>query len=104
MLVFYVFGAPFLAFAILYKNRNKLDKPEVLQYILLLYQGLKHDKYYWELVNTARKCVLLSLHVFIPDTLKIMKALFGVITLFVCSLIQMRLKPFKIGIITSLGK
>jgi hypothetical protein len=33
-----------------------------------------------------------------------MKALFGVLTLFVISLVQARLKPFKISIITSLGE
>lgn len=104
MLVFYVIGCPVAAFIILYNNRNRLDKPEVLKYIILLYQGLKHEKYYWELVNTSRKVLLLSFHVFVPDDLKIMKALFGVLTMFVISLIQARLQPFKIGVISKLGK
>ena len=55
MLIFYVFGCPMIALAILFKNRNRLDQPEVLKYIILLYQGLKHERYYWELVNTLRK-------------------------------------------------
>jgi hypothetical protein len=99
-----VIGSPVVAFIILYTNRNRLDKPEVLKYIILLYQGLKHDKYYWELVNTLRKVLLLSYHVFIPDDLKIMKALFGVLTMFLISLIQARLRPFKINVISKLGK
>lgn len=104
MLIIYVIGCPLAAFVVLFVNRNRLDKPEALRYILLLYQGLKHSCYYWELVNTTRKCLLLSLHVFIPDSLRVMKALFGVLTLFVLSLIQARLKPFKISVINTLGK
>lgn len=77
MLVFYVIGAPIAAFIILFVNRTKLHKPEVLHYILLLYQGVKHDRYYWEMVNTFRKSSLLFLHVFVTNEFKIMKALFG---------------------------
>ena len=55
MIILYVIGCPALAFTILYKKKDELDNPEVLKYLLLLYQGLKHDKYYWELVNTFRK-------------------------------------------------
>jgi hypothetical protein len=55
MIIFYVFGCPIVAFVILYKNRNRLDDPKVLRYIILLYQGLRHEVYYWELVNTLRK-------------------------------------------------
>jgi hypothetical protein len=94
-----VIGSPVAAFLILYINRNRLDKPEVLKYIILFYQGLKHDNYYWELVNTLRKVLLLSYHVFVPDDLKIMKALFGVLTMFLIYLVQARLQPFKINVI-----
>jgi hypothetical protein len=104
MLILYVIAIPLLAFFILYKNRYSLSKPHVLRYFLLLYQGLKHERYYWELCNTIRKVVLLSLHVFIPDELKMLKALFGIFTLFFFSTLQSRLKPFKIDIISTLGK
>jgi hypothetical protein len=104
MVIIYVVGFPAVAFIILYKSRNHLQNESVVRYIILLYQGLKDEVYYWELVNTFRKVVLLSLHVFIPDTLRIMKALFGVLTMFIISLIQARLRPFKIDIITTLGK
>lgn len=103
MLVVYVFGAPALAFVVLFKNRKKLNNPEVVRYIIILYQGLKHEVYFWEIVNTLRKILLLSYHVFIPDSLKIMKALFGVVTIFLISMLQARIKPFKIGVLTTLG-
>ena len=104
MLVIYVIGIPALAFMILFVNRKNLSKNHVLRYFLLLYQGLKHDWYYWELCNTARKCILLSLHVLIPDDNKIIKGLLGVLTLFFFSTLQLRLQPFKIPVITQVGK
>ena len=103
MLLVYVIGAPLTAFLILFKNRKNLDHPEVVKYILLLYQGLRHEVYYWELINTIRKLTLLWLYVFIPDSYNIVKALIGVFILFVWSMAQFRLKPFKIGIISTLG-
>ena len=103
MLIVYVIGAPLLAFFVLFKNRKNLDKPEIIKYILLLYQGLRHERYYWELVNTFRKCTLLGLQVFIPDNYKIVKALIGVLILFLWALMQARLKPFKIYLISQLG-
>ena len=104
MLAFYVIGIPLVAFAILFRNRRRLFEPAVLRYFLLLYQGLKHERYYWELCNTIRKASLLALHVFVPDKYKMVKALFGVNILFLFSTLQHRLKPFKIGVISILGK
>ena len=104
MIIFYVIGCPTVAFIILYKNRSRLDDPKVLRYIILLYQGLRHEVYYWELVNTLRKCFLLSLHVFIPDEFKIMKALVGVFIMFMIALLQARIRPFKISVVSRLGK
>ena len=103
MLLVYVIGAPLAAFLILFKKRKNLDHPDVVKYILLLYQGLRHEVYYWELINTGRILVLLGLYVFIPDSYNIVKALIGVFILFVWSMAQYRLKPFKIGIISTLG-
>jgi hypothetical protein len=102
MLIFYVIGFPLISSILLIKNRNKLDEPKVIQYILLLYQGLKHDKFYWEFVNTIRKLVLLILHVFISDELKALKVLFGSVVLFSFSILQGRLRPYKIDVVTNL--
>jgi hypothetical protein len=102
MIILYVAGFPIVCFVILFKNRKKLAEPQVVKYFLLLYQGVKHERYYWEFVNTFRKTILLTLHVFITDDLKIMKALFGSFILFSCSILQIRLKPYKIGVITDL--
>jgi hypothetical protein len=102
MIILYVAGFPIVCFVILFKNRKKLAEPQVVKYFLLLYQGVKHERYYWEFVNTFRKTSLLTLHVFITDDLKIMKALLGSLVLFTISILQIRLKPYKIGVITDL--
>ena len=102
MLVFYSIGFPLLVAIILWRIKNKLSDPSVLQYFILLYQGVRHERYYWELVNMFRKFVLLSLHVFIPDERKILKSLFGSVILFITSVMQARLKPFKINAVSQL--
>lgn len=103
MLIVYVIGCPVVAFIILYKFRTKLNDPKVLMYIILLYQGLRHQVYYWEMINSLRKFALLCFHVFIPDKLRIMKAMCGVLILFIISMLQSRMKPYKIKLISSLG-
>ena len=103
MLIIYVFGSPLVMFSLVFKNRKKLGHPEVIQYILLLYQGLNHSKFYWEFVNTLRKFILLWIHVFITDRFKIVKALLGAVTMFVCSIMQARLRPYKIEVVSDLG-
>jgi hypothetical protein len=102
MLIIYVAGFPISIIVILFKYKNKLADPKVLTYFLLLYQGLKHERFYWEIVNTFRKTSLLTMHVFITDDFKIIKALLGSFVLFTCSIIQIRLKPYKIDVVTVL--
>ena len=103
MLIIYVIGSPLVMFLLVFKNRKKLGHPEVIQYILLLYQGLNHSKFYWEFVNTLRKFILLWIHVFITDRFKIVKALLGAVTMFVWSILQARLRPYKIEVVSDLG-
>ena len=52
-------GAPVLALVILFKYKNSLNTWNVQKYLLVLYQGLKSERFYWELINTTRKTLLL---------------------------------------------
>jgi len=65
MLIIWSFGIPFSAFVLLYKNRNKLEEPEIQKYYLMIYQGLKINRFYWEFVNTTRKIMILAINVFL---------------------------------------
>jgi len=69
------------------KNDNKIK-----QYFLILYQGLKKDKFYWEFVNVLRKLLILAALLF-PNSLKIM---FGATVLIGTGRFQYNLKPYKI--------
>jgi hypothetical protein len=87
----WVVGAPLTAFVLLYKNIKKGDSNKVNQYLLILYQGLKHDKFYWEFVNTIRKTIFLALLI-LRDTPKIF---FGIVFLVLTARLQSWLTPFK---------
>ena len=52
-------GIPVTALMIMLKYRNKLDTWDVKKYLVMLYQGLRLERYYWELINTIRKVLLL---------------------------------------------
>lgn len=77
------------------KNRKKLDTWEVQRYFLMLYQGLKLKCFYWELINSVRKVLLLSISAFLATYSINYRALFGSIILIVILRIQLKLKPYK---------
>jgi len=56
---------PIVALIILIKYRNNLEDSRVKNYLLILYQGLKPKTFYWELVNTLRKFLVLSFNAFL---------------------------------------
>lgn len=95
MLVVWVIGMPALALLILFKNRKNLDDWKVKKYFLILYQGLKEDKFYWEFVNTFRKFLILVFNVFLSSYSPYYRILLAIIALFVILRIQQRIKPYK---------
>jgi hypothetical protein len=71
ILVVWVFACPVAALYLLFINIKKDESNEIKKYLLILYQGLKRDKFYWEFVNTLRKVLLLFILV-LSDSLKIL--------------------------------
>jgi len=67
ILVVWVVGLPLIVLAILIKHRHNLEDWKIKKYFLVLYQGLKPDKFYWEFFNTLRKFVILSATVFMSS-------------------------------------
>jgi hypothetical protein len=86
-----VAACPLVALLLLVKNIKKEDGNKAKQYLLILYQGLKRDKFYWEFVNTLRK-VFLLLILMLSDTLKV---LFSATLLYLTIRLQLYLKPYK---------
>lgn len=67
IIVVWVIGMPLIALIILIKNRKKLDEEYMKKYLLIIYQGLKPEKFYWEFVNTFRKILVLLIVVFMSS-------------------------------------
>jgi hypothetical protein len=91
ILIIWVAACPLVALLLLVKNIKKEDGNKAKQYLLILYQGLKRDKFYWEFVNTLRK-VFLLLILMLSDTLKV---LFSATLLYLTIRLQLHLKPYK---------
>ena len=95
ILVIWVIFIPVFALILLTKYIKKGDDCKVKQYMLILYQGLKPNRYYWEFVNSFRKVLILmsfTLFVTFSITYKIMIA---TIILLVTFRIQVYLNPYK---------
>jgi CDP-diglyceride synthetase len=88
-----VASCPLIAFILLWKNikKDKKGDNKVKQYLLILYQGLKPTKFYWEFVNTLRKVLLLFI-LMLSDILKVM---FSVLILYSTIRLQLYLKPYQ---------
>lgn len=97
MIVVWVFGCPALVVYIIFKNRKRLHEPEFQRYFIVLYQGFKSDKFYWEIVNTLRKVIVVSINVFLSRFESFYKGVTAIILLLFMIRIQMRLQPYKLS-------
>ena len=91
MLVVWVISLPLTALYLLYKSFNAPGENKTKQNFLIIYQGLKPDRYYWEFVNTLRKVLILGVFVF-NDQLKIV---LSSLILIVTGRLEIHLKPYK---------
>lgn len=80
----------------LFRHRKSLDETHVQRYLLILYQGLKNKVFYWELVNTIRKILMISVNVLMSTQPLIYSATTAVIILVILLRIQIRLQPYKL--------
>lgn len=90
ILAFWVISLPLTALVLLHKNIRKEDN-KIKQYLLILYQGLKKDKFYWEFVNSARKIVIFAIF---PLSLNL-KMLVSILVLIIFSRVQVKLLPYN---------
>ena len=74
ILVIWVFAMPILALVLLFKSFKKHKNNKMMQYLLILYQGLRHEIFYWEFINTFRKSIILLIFIalsFLNQNIKI---------------------------------
>ena len=67
IIIFWSIGIPLFGVIFILKNRKNLHEDHFSSKYLILYQGLKPNRAYWEMINIIRKVVLLMINVFIPD-------------------------------------
>mmetsp|Transcript_7824 Transcript_7824/g.6920 ORF Transcript_7824/g.6920 Transcript_7824/m.6920 type:complete len:163 (-) Transcript_7824:351-839(-) len=82
---------PIVALVLLLKYIKSTDGSKTKQFFLIIYQGLKPDKFYWEFVNTLRKVIILA-SLLLPTAIKI---ILSSTLLIVTGRIQLALKPYK---------
>ena len=95
IVVFWSIGSPILIFWIMFKNRHSLQEPKVQRYLLMMYQGLKDKVFYWELINTMRKIIMIGINAFLSTLPLIYSASSAVIVLVGLMRLQLKLQPYK---------
>ena len=95
ILVIWSVGMPIIALVIMLKYKKQLDTWDIQKYLLVLYQGLKLDRFYWELINTARKTLLLWLLTFLSTYSLNYRVLSATLIMIVVLRVQQRLEPYK---------
>ena len=107
MLILWVLGIPFFAWFVLYRNRNLVmmpvqgasavmrNKKKVFEsQMAFLYRGYKPSRYYWFLMEMARKVIIVAISVFFPGALHTQLMLASML-IFVCIIGQIAAKPFE---------
>ncbi|CAI2371351.1 unnamed protein product [Moneuplotes crassus] len=95
MLALWVIGIPAFALYVLIKHRNELESTFIKKYFLVIYQGLKPDRFYWEFVNTMRKLIILCFNVLLFRYRVEYRLLFGMMVLYLFIRLQVRMMPYK---------
>ena len=95
IVVFWSIGCPFVIFWIMFKKRHSLHDPNVQKYLLMMYQGLKDNVFYWELINTARKVLMIGINAFLSTLPLVYSATSAVLVLVGLMRLQLRLQPYK---------
>ena len=98
MIIIWVFGWPILALVVLYKNKKNLHQTNIQRYLIVLYQGLKDNRYYWEFVNTFRKVMIVSINVFLSSYALFYKGVSAIILIMILLRIQLNLDPYKLNV------
>ena len=98
MFVVWVFGCPLVALYFLFKNRHHLNNTTIQKYFIVLYQGLKDDRFYWEFVNTLRKVLIVWINVFLSNYALFYKGVLAIILIIILIRIQKVLDPYKLKV------
>jgi hypothetical protein len=91
ILLIWVTALPIIALMLLCKYIKSKEDNLVKQYFLILYQGLKQDKFYWEFANTLRKVLILVTFMLSSN----LKLLLSMVIVSITGRVQIYLKPYR---------
>ena len=93
IIILWVCASPLIALVLMlkYKEAKNEKGKKIFEYFLILQQGLKPDKFYWEFVNTLRK-ILILLSLLFNTTATVFISLFIIVA---SARLQIYLKPYK---------
>ena len=92
ILVIWVIALPIICLVFLTKNIKDSQENKVKEYLLILYQGLKPEVFYWEFVSMLRKLIILFSTLFDINTSFVF---ISVAALLSSGILQAILKPYK---------
>ena len=95
MILIWVLGIPLFGITFLTLRRKEILRAEFKKNFLILYQGLKSNRYYWEFVNVLRKVFILLINVLIPGEMWQYRIMFAIVFLLMFLRLQTYLKPYK---------
>merc|ERR1711865_332751 len=94
-LIVYTFGLPMLVFIFLWRNRNNLQNQIPMTRYGLFYGAYKSDRFYWEVVITARKVSIVMLSVFGPAMGPILQAQVALLIFLICIVAEIYGDPYS---------
>jgi hypothetical protein len=95
-LVLYVLGFPLLVLGFLNHNKEHLDDYVAMSRYGLFYGAYKRERFFWEIVITARKVSIVMLSVFGPSLGPEKQAQVALLILLVCIVLEIYGDPYKI--------
>ena len=91
IIIIWVISLPLFGLILLSRHIKDEGHNNVKEYFLILYQGLKPDKFYWEFLNTFRKIVMISLLLLDVN----IQIVFTTTLLIIMARVLIMLKPYK---------
>jgi hypothetical protein len=97
-MIFWGLGIPLLALIYLYKLKNQIDDQKTRERWGFIFNGFKKNFYFWEIVISYRKILIIFISVFASSLGLITQALLFFLVILGFTLITIRFRPYQKGV------
>jgi hypothetical protein len=94
-LLLYVCGLPFMVLWFLIRNKRRLHTHVVQSRYGLFFAGYKDNRFYWEIVLSLRKIIVVGLGVFGPNLGPVRQSVVALLILFIFIILEIMGDPFQ---------